>query len=214
MSFPRRRRIALAIAAPAAAVAALTLTFITLQPVDAPATSTSTADVRSGGAAGALRTEPDAGRIPTTRNEAPTAEPAAPPPAESTPPAPPAADPAEAEVLTMVNNERSAAGCPAIAWDVTLAPVARLHSADMAARDYMDHTNPDGLTPFDRAAAAGTTASAENIAAGQQTAAAVMASWMASPGHRANILNCGLTRLGVGVGYGGSYGITWTQLFG
>ena len=117
-------------------------------------------------------------------------------------------------MLSLVNSERTANGCAAIAWDETLAQVARLHSADMAARDYMDHTNPDGLTPFDRAAAAGTTASAENIAAGQQTAADVMAAWMASPGHRANILNCSLTRLGVGVGYGGSYGITWTQLFG
>ena len=214
MTSPRRRRIAFAIAAPAAVVAALTLTFITLQPVEAPGTPTSTADVRSAGAAGALRTELDAGRIPTTRNGGQTAEPAPPPPAESTPLAPPAADPAEAEVLALVNAERSGAGCPAIAWDETLAQVARLHSADMAARDYMDHTNPDGLSPFDRAAAAGTTASAENIAAGQQTAADVMASWMASPGHRANILNCSLTRLGVGVGYGGSYGITWTQLFG
>ena len=212
MTSPRRRRIALAITASAAIVAAVTLTLIGLQPGEAPPTST--ADARSVGGAAPLHTEPEASRMPTARNEAPTALPAPPQPADSTALAPPTADPAEADVLALVNTERSAAGCPAIAWDETLAQVARLHSADMAARDYMDHTNPDGLGPFDRATAAGTTASAENIAAGQRTAADVMASWMASPGHRANILNCSLTRLGVGVGYGGSYGITWTQLFG
>jgi uncharacterized protein YkwD len=217
MSISRRRRIALAIIAPAALVVAIALTLIGLQPVHAP--TTSAVDARSAGAATEVNDQPDEGRVTTARNEVPPvapvtpAAPAPPEPADSAPLAP-SADPAEAEVLALVNSERSAAGCPALAWDETLAQVARLHSADMAARDYMDHTNPEGLSPFDRAAAAGTTASAENIAAGQQTAADVMASWMASPGHRANILNCSLTRIGVGVGYGGSYGITWTQLFG
>ena len=212
MTSLRRRRIAFAITTPAAAVAALALVFVILQPVETP--TASTVDARSGGTGSAVRIEPDAGRITTARNEAPPAVPAPPSPADSAPAGPAGADPAESEVLSLVNSERTASGCAALAWDETLAQVARLHSADMAARDYMDHTNPDGLTPFDRAAAAGTTASAENIAAGQQTAADVMAAWMASPGHRANILNCSLTRLGVGVGYGGSYGITWTQLFG
>lgn len=117
-------------------------------------------------------------------------------------------------MLAIANAERAANGCGPLAADEGLAAVARAHSADMAARDYFAHVNPEGLGPFDRAAAAGQSASAENIAAGQPDAASVMAGWMASPGHRANILNCSLTRLGVGVGYGGSYGITWTQLFG
>jgi uncharacterized protein YkwD len=151
---------------------------------------------------------------PTARAAPPVSEPAPAPAAPAADAAPPGADPAEAEVLGLVNQARTANGCAALAWDDTLAQVARLHSADMAARDFMDHTNPDGLTPFDRAAAAGTTASAENIAAGQQTAAEVMESWMASPGHHDNIVNCANTRIGIGVGHGGSYGITWTQLFG
>jgi uncharacterized protein YkwD len=40
-----------------------------------------------------------------------------------------------------------------------------------------------------------------------------MAAWMASTGHRQNILNCGLSRLGVGVAEG-TGGPWWTQLFG
>jgi uncharacterized protein YkwD len=54
---------------------------------------------------------------------------------------------------------------------------------------------------------------AENIAQGQATPAAVMADWMASAGHRANILDCDLTTLGVGVAYGPG-GPWWTQDFG
>jgi uncharacterized protein YkwD len=212
MNSPRRRRIAFAITASAAGVAAVALTLIGLQPVQI--TATSIEQGRPGGSAVAVQARPDEGRVATTRHEVLPPAPVPAEPTDSAPAAPPGADPAEAEVLAMTNAERSAAGCPALAWDETLASVARLHSADMAARDYVEHTNPEGLTPFDRAAAAGTTANAENIAAGQQSAAEVVASWMSSPGHRANILNCSLTRLGVGVGHGGSYGITWTQLFG
>ena len=185
-------------------IATISVTAFALQPTaDSMAASSITG--REGGFDGPRVTSTGT----PTSEPAPAAAPVAPEPI-----APASADPAEAEVLARVNAERTANGCSPLAWDETLAQVARLHSADMAARDYMDHTNPDGLNPFDRAAAAGTTASAENIAAGQPTAADVMASWMASPGHRANILNCGLTRIGVGVGYGGSYGINWTQLFG
>lgn len=40
-----------------------------------------------------------------------------------------------------------------------------------------------------------------------------MTAWMNSPGHRANILNCQFTKLGVGV-HTGSGGPWWTQDFG
>lgn len=121
----------------------------------------------------------------------------------------------EAQVLSLVNRERTAAGCPAIHVDARLATAARLHSQDMADQDYFDHTSLDGRLPFDRIAAAGyPDGSAENIAAGQADAEAVMDSWMNSAGHRANILDCGNRAIGVGVGRGGSYGIYWTQTFG
>jgi uncharacterized protein YkwD len=84
----------------------------------------------------------------------------------------------------------------------------------MRDRHFFDHTNPDGLDPFQRAARAGiTTMRAENIAYGQATPAAVMTAWMNSPGHRANILDCTLTTLGVGV-TNGTGGPWWTQDFG
>ncbi len=125
------------------------------------------------------------------------------------------ADPtAEAAVLALVNEARVDAGCGALTADPALAAVARAHSADMRDRDYFSHTSPEGLSPFDRAEQAGVDYSrAENIAFGQADATAVMEAWLESPGHRANILDCELTKLGVGVAEGPG-GPWWTQLFG
>ncbi|MFI8826485.1 CAP domain-containing protein [Streptomyces sp. NPDC053431] len=121
---------------------------------------------------------------------------------------------AEAEVVRLVNLERAKVGCTPIHADSGLASLAGAFSADMAARGYFDHTDPDGATPWDRATKAGITGlGGENIARGQVDAAAVMKSWMASDGHRANILNCDYTRLGVGVHFGDG-GPWWTQDFG
>ncbi|MBM7805880.1 uncharacterized protein YkwD [Geodermatophilus bullaregiensis] len=117
-------------------------------------------------------------------------------------------------VLELVNQARATGGCAPVVADAGLAAVARAHSADMRDRGYFSHTSPDGLSPFDRAEAAGIDhARAENIAQGQPDAAAVMAAWMDSAGHRANILDCSLTTLGVGVAEGPG-GPWWTQLFG
>lgn len=120
------------------------------------------------------------------------------------------------QVLALTNDERAKAGCKALSWDATLAKVAQAHSEDMAANGYFAHESQDGRSPFDRMKAAGYAfrTAAENIAAGQPTPTSVMKSWMNSSGHRANILNCSLTELGVGVAKGGPYGIYWTQDFG
>ncbi|MDK3256207.1 CAP domain-containing protein [Blastococcus capsensis] len=184
-----------------------------------PTTGTPTADV--------------AAETPTAdvAAETPTADVAAgapvPVPAPTPPPAPPAGaapratvaaaqpagSPGEAQVLALVNAERGRAGCGPLTADPGLAAVARAHSTDMRDRGFFDHVNLDGLDPFDRADRAGVAARAENIARGQADAAAVMTSWMNSPGHRQNILDCSLTRLGVGIAAGPG-GPWWTQLFG
>lgn len=118
-------------------------------------------------------------------------------------------------MLRLVNVERAAAGCAAVTVNPVLAEVARAHSQDMADQAYFSHTSLDGRSPWDRLAGAGySDGSGENIAAGQGTAQDVMSSWMNSSGHRSNILNCGSTTMGVGIGHGGPYGIYWTQVFG
>ncbi|MFC5804599.1 sigma-70 family RNA polymerase sigma factor [Streptomyces formicae] len=147
---------------------------------------------------------------PTTARPKPTPTPQQPDPA----PEPPSGGPAQ-QVLALVNAERAKAGCGPVSANGELATAATGHSADMAARDYFDHTSPDGTDPGDRITAAGYSWSTygENIARGQQTPASVMESWMNSPGHRANILNCSFKELGIGV-HDASGGPWWTQAFG
>jgi len=122
---------------------------------------------------------------------------------------------AEAQVLQIVNAERAKAGCKPLVMDSRLVTAARKHSADMAARNYFSHTTPEGVTFDKRITAEGYrwSGAAENIAKGQQTAAQAMDAWMHSPGHRANILNCGYVNIGVGVAFAGRTGY-WPQDFG
>jgi uncharacterized protein YkwD len=120
----------------------------------------------------------------------------------------------EGEVVRLTNQERAKAGCPALRVDQRLVLSARRHSADMAANDYFSHTSQNGDSPWIRMERAGyPRPGAENIAKGHASPAAVMEGWMNSSGHRANILNCGLRAIGVGV-QTGSGGPWWTQNFG
>ncbi|MEV7504099.1 CAP domain-containing protein [Streptomyces sp. NPDC093018] len=118
-----------------------------------------------------------------------------------------------AQIVQLVNAERAKAGCRPLTLNAKLTKAAQEHSADMAAHQNMSHTGSDGSDPGTRITQAGYTWSAygENVAYGYSTAAEVMAGWMASPGHRANILNCGYQEIGVGLAQPGSY---WTQDFG
>jgi len=159
---------------------------------------------------------------PEAEPDPPEPDPAPPPqPSPSSPPSTTASAPssgasaAEAAVVDIVNEERARAGCPSAQGEAALHDLARGHSADMAARGYFDHTDPDGRTPWDRAEAAGISGvGGENIAMGAPDARSVMEMWMDSPGHRANILNCDFTRIGVGMHAGSGGGPWWTQVFG
>ncbi|MEU8542012.1 sigma-70 family RNA polymerase sigma factor [Streptomyces sp. NPDC048717] len=118
------------------------------------------------------------------------------------------------QVIALVNTERSRAGCGPLTGNALLTRAAQGQSDDMAARDFFDHTNPDGDGPGERVTAAGYQWSTygENIAKGQRTPAEVMEAWMNSPGHRANILNCDFREIGIGLRTAG--GPYWTQVFG
>ncbi|WP_455358191.1 CAP domain-containing protein [Streptomyces sp. SYSU K21746] len=124
-------------------------------------------------------------------------------------------DGVEGQVVALVNKERAAAGCSPVTSNAKLTRAADNYSDVMAASGVMSHTGPDGSTMTSRVEAAGYVWSTlgENIARGQADAAAVMNSWMNSPGHRANILNCAFKEIGVGV-HAGDGGPWWTQNFG
>jgi uncharacterized protein YkwD len=134
-------------------------------------------------------------------------------PSASTPPADTPATGAAARVLTLVNDERDKAGCSPLTLNTELTEAAQAHSEDMAAHKNMSHTGSDGSAPGDRITDAGYEwrAYGENIAYGYDTPESVMASWMDSPGHKRNILDCSFKEIGVGLAQPGSY---WTQDFG
>jgi uncharacterized protein YkwD len=137
----------------------------------------------------------------------------------------------DAATLCLVNRERTSRGERALRADVDLQHAAQTHSAEMAAGDYFDHIGPSGSTPLTRMRAAGYIFSShigyaigENIAWGTLWLAspkAIVAGWMASPGHRANILDRAFTETGVGVSphpisslARGESGAIYTQDFG
>jgi uncharacterized protein YkwD len=123
----------------------------------------------------------------------------------------------EDAVLSQTNAARAQAHCAPLRMDPKLLAVARLHSADMAQNNYFNHDSPDGHDPGQRMKAAGydiTGGWAENIAVGYDSPDAVMQGWLASTGHKENILNCSFKALGVGVAQGADGRFYWTQDFG
>ncbi|WP_131740652.1 CAP domain-containing protein, partial [Actinomadura roseirufa] len=117
-----------------------------------------------------------------------------------------------AEVVRLANLRRVRNGCPPLREDPRLTRAAQRHSDDMAARGVLSHTGRDGRDPGARITAAGYrwSAWAENVQQGAPAPASVTASWMGDAPHRANILTCRYTEVGVGyaAGPGGPW---WTQ---
>ena len=117
-------------------------------------------------------------------------------------------------VIELVNAERARVGCRPLRSDSRLTRSAQRHSEHMARTDTLTHEDPRGdLLERTRAAGYGASAAAENVAAGYDSPEAAVAGWLASPGHRRNMLDCGLQDTGVGVIYGFDGRLYWTQQF-
>lgn len=105
-----------------------------------------------------------------------------------------------------------------LSWNATLATSAETHSRAMANLNFFDHKDRDGRTPGDRAELAGYSAHqiGENIAAGHDSAGQVVAGWLASPGHCANLMNPNFQELGAAYAHDpkSDAGIYWTAMFG
>jgi len=111
--------------------------------------------------------------------------------------------------LCLVNRERTAHGEQPLRLNEDLNHAAQAHSESMAAAGYFEHTSPGGKSFLDRLRAAGYIYSnhlaynvGENIAYGSlqdATPGSIVAAWMASPGHRANILNPAFRDIGIGI---------------
>jgi uncharacterized protein YkwD len=132
-------------------------------------------------------------------------------------------------MLALVNQHRVAgatcgdrgrfAPVSALVWNDALTSASLVHSDDMVAANFFSHTGSDGRSAGQRMTAAGYVwrTWGENIAAGQPTVASVVAGWMNSPGHCANLMNANFRDIGVACVAGSSgnpYRTYWTQNFG
>ncbi|HST81247.1 MAG TPA: ricin-type beta-trefoil lectin domain protein [Kineosporiaceae bacterium] len=179
-----------------------------------PAPTTSAVPVTS--AAPTASAEPTASAAPVTS--------AAPSPAPTTS-APEAMSSMEKQAFDAVNTQRTSNGCAALVIDTSLQKAAHDYAVEMVTTHHFSHTSTSGLSPTDRAKAAGYTRGGvgENAMMGFKgdPNGAVnnpTYGWMSSTGHRANILNCKYTRTGMGYDPGNidpNYADgSWIQVFG
>ena len=128
----------------------------------------------------------------------------------------------ETYLLELINASRAEAGAGALSFDAELSDAAEGHTSWMLATDTFSHTGEGGSSAAGRASDAGYgwRATAENIAWVGGSDAAVLdaadveslhANLMASPGHRANLLNPAYTEIGLGIEQGDFRG--WSAVF-
>lgn len=121
-------------------------------------------------------------------------------------------------VVELTNAQRSAHGLLPLKLNEELSESSQWMCDDMSEHTYFSHTDSLGHAIGGRIPSFGYSGFhllGENIAAGQPTPEIVVAGWMKSPGHRANILNPGFSEIGVGYATGsGKYATFWAQDFG
>lgn len=134
-------------------------------------------------------------------------------------------------VLCLINRERAEHGESPLTISAELERAGEEHDQELVADDYFAHVTPSGVTPVDRIRATGYIPGpedgyviGENLAWGTltlSTPASIVAAWIASPGHLANILEAQYRETGIGVVPavpsslgGGQQGATYAQEFG
>jgi len=122
-------------------------------------------------------------------------------------------------IVDLTNQTRHSFGLKALNSNPRLAQAAQARADDMMAKQYFSHTSPSGRTPWDFVSAAGYAYSllGENLAVHYHQAEDVEAGWLASPTHRANIVNPEFKDIGIGVVRGTFEGQSSTivvQIFG
>ena len=120
-------------------------------------------------------------------------------------------------IVDRTNSERARAGMPALQANAKLMHAAQIQADQMARAGKMAHSLPGSPypEPADRLAAAGYRwrTFGENVAWNQRDANAVMALWMNSSGHRANILSADFTEMGAAVSYDAARHAFYVQVF-
>lgn len=114
-------------------------------------------------------------------------------------------------VIQLTNEQRIQNGLPPLKENADLDVSAAAKAADMFKNQYFAHESPSGVGVADLAQEAGYNfiVIGENLAMGDfANDQALISAWMASPGHRANILNKDYQDIGVAVEEGTYQGKT------
>lgn len=132
--------------------------------------------------------------------------------------------PAREAVLCLVNAERATAGAGPLARESRLDASAQAYAERMVAERFFSHTDPAGGTFMDRLRSSGYAdgsfyVGGENLGllTGVATPRAVVAAWLKSPAHGANMLDQRYRDTGIGVVPGTPLavaGATFAQQFG
>src|SRR3989339_311749 len=122
-------------------------------------------------------------------------------------------------IVNLTNQTRDNLDLPKLAVNDLLTQAAAAKAQDMAANNYFAHISPSGLTPWSWMIQAGYKYkyAGENLAVHFTSAEGVQEGWLASPSHRANIVNKNYSEIGVGVAMGEFEGFPTTfvvQMFG
>ncbi|MCG7339552.1 CAP domain-containing protein [Staphylococcus sp. ACRSN] len=119
----------------------------------------------------------------------------------------------ELQNYDLVNAERVQHDLPTLKYSKDISGTARKHSSDMAEKEYFDHTDLAGNSPFDRLESDGHdfNAAGENLAYGQTSSIYAHQGLMNSLGHRKNILKRDFKTLGVGVDFNHNRQPYWTE---
>lgn len=122
------------------------------------------------------------------------------------------------EVVARTNSERRAAKLVPLTKSVNLMRAAQIQAAQMARTGVLEHVVPGTEYPTlaNRLNAVQylMRAAGENIGEGYRSPAAAVGGWMASSGHRANIMSKNYTEIGTAVAVGARGGVYWVQVFG
>lgn len=114
------------------------------------------------------------------------------------------ADISTQQLLLLTNEKRQENGLPPLTLNENLSVAASNKAADMLSKDYWAHNSPDGTPPwvFIKGAGYNYIYAGENLARGFNNASDVITAWMASPGHKKNMLSSNYQNVGFAVSTG------------